>query len=91
MILAFVGPDYIYPSANTSSASSIDPAPSGNQWQPVNHEEVEQYAARYTVQKVWWTVAGKTDLRNISIVHSLRVESCAIRTICPPIYHLILI
>lgn len=63
MILAFAGPDYIYPSTKTSaSISDPVPSPSDNQQREVDREEVQQYVARYTIQKAWWTVAGRTGL-----------------------------
>lgn len=63
MILAFVGPDYIYAGPKTSaSISDPAPSPSDNQQREVNRQEVEQYVVRYTIQKAWWTVAGRTGL-----------------------------
>jgi hypothetical protein len=67
MILAFVGPDYITPhtaisSTNSTSTNSTSSSTNSTQKRVVNHAEVEEYVAYYTIYKAWWTVAGRTGL-----------------------------
>jgi len=68
IILSFVGPDYITPStaisANSSAGRSVQ---IDAQRREVNYEEVEQYVADYTINKAWWTVAGRTGLMAFSL------------------------
>ncbi|KAF9644193.1 hypothetical protein BDM02DRAFT_3122293 [Thelephora ganbajun] len=69
MILSFVGPDYITPHTALSSGGNAGSPPHTNaQKRAINHEEVEQYVAHYTISKAWWTVAGRTGLMAFSLL-----------------------
>lgn len=64
IILAFAGPDYIKPHTAVSSPGGAagSPAPSDTHRRAINHGEVAGYVANYTINKAWWTVAGRTGL-----------------------------
>lgn len=66
-ILSFVGPDYITPIVDSSGSGVDRPIQTDTPKREVNYEEVEQYVARYTIHKAWWTVAGRTGLMAFSL------------------------
>lgn len=65
MILCFVGPDYLA-SPRPEGIPDVFPPSQVEQTRQrgfkraVNRTEVEEYVAYYTINKSWWTVAGRT-------------------------------
>ena len=62
MILSFAGPDYTIPLTAISGSSASHSVKNDTQKREVNHDDIEKYVPHYTIQKAWWTVAGRTGL-----------------------------